>query len=255
LVINAMAASRTVFISGGSRGIGQAVVLEAIKQGWQVAFSYVSNPQGAEDTIALAKEINPAAAIRAWALDVRDAKAVDAVADEVLNHFDGIDAVIPNAGVSVNGLAYSLTDADWSRVIDTNLSGAFYVCRAFLPELVANRWGRILFVSSIIAGGATGQVAYAASKAGLIGMATALAKEYGPKGITTNVVAPAYFATDMTRDTMSEGLVDYANKFCPLRRLGKLDELAQTMMFLLSDAAGYINGETIKVSGGLDWAP
>lgn len=250
-----MKSPRTVFISGGSRGIGQAVVLESIRQGWQVAFSYVSNSQAADDTIALAKEINPDAMIRAWALDVRDSKAVDTVADEVLSHFNGIDAVVPNAGVSLNGLAYSLTDDDWSRVIDTNLSGAFYVCRAFLPELVANRWGRILFVSSIIAGGATGQVAYAASKAGLIGMATALAKEYGAKGITTNVVAPAYFATDMTRDTMSEGLVDYANKFCPLRRLGKLEELAQTMLFLLSDAAGYINGETVKVSGGLDWAP
>lgn len=250
-----MKSPRTVFISGGSRGIGQAVALEAVRQGWQVAFSYVSNAQAADETIALAKDINPAAAIRAWELDVRDSKAVDAVADEVLSHFNSIDAVVPNAGVSLNGLAYSLTDDDWNRVINTNLSGAFYVCRAFLPELVANRWGRILFVSSIIAGGATGQVAYAASKAGLIGMATALAKEYGAKGITTNVVAPAYFATDMTRDTMSEGLVDYANKFCPLRRLGKLEELAQTMLFLLSDAAGYINGETIKVSGGLDWAP
>lgn len=250
-----MKSPRTVFISGGSRGIGQAVVLEAIRQGWQVAFSYVNNAQAADETIALAKDINLTAAIRAWELDVRDSKAVDKVADEVLNYFNGIDAVVPNAGVSLNGLAYSLTDDDWNRVIDTNLSGAFYVCRAFLPELVANRWGRILFVSSIIAGGATGQVAYAASKAGLIGMATALAKEYGAKGITTNVVAPAYFTTDMTRDTMSEGLVDYAKKFCPLRRLGKLEELAQTMLFLLSDAAGYINGETIKVSGGLDWAP
>jgi 3-oxoacyl-[acyl-carrier protein] reductase len=246
---------RTVFITGGSRGIGRATALEAIRQGWQVAFTYVSNPEGAEETINQARAINPDATIRAWALDVRDSIAVDAVADSVMNHFDGIHAVVPNAGVSVNGLAYSLTDKDWNIVIDTNLSGAFYVCRAFLPELVANRWGRILFVSSIIAGGATGQVAYAASKAGLIGMATSLAKEYGPKGITTNVVAPAYFATDMTRDSMSEGLVDYANKFCPLRRLGDLDELAKTMLFLLSDAAGYVNGETVRVSGGLDWAP
>jgi len=247
--------ARTLFITGGSRGIGRAVVLEAVKQGWQVAFTYVSNPAGAEETIALAKAINKEVNIRAWPLDVRDSAAVDAVADEVLNQFDGVDAVVPNAGVSVNGLAYTLTDEDWKLVIDTNLSGAFYVSRAFLPELVSRRWGRILFVSSIIAGGASGQVAYAASKAGLIGMATSLAKEYGPKGITTNVVAPAYFATDMTHDTMSEGLVDYANKFCPLRRLGELDELARTMVFLLSDGAGYINGETIRVSGGLDWAP
>lgn len=250
-----MTSTRTLFITGGSRGIGRAAALEAIRQGWQVAFTYVNNPEGAQETITQAKAIRADAAIRAWALDVRDSSAVDAVADSVLSHFNGVHAVVPNAGVSVNGLAYSLTDDDWKSVIDTNLSGAFYVCRAFLPELVANRWGRILFVSSIIAGGATGQVAYAASKAGLIGMATSLAKEYGPKGITTNVVAPAYFATDMTRDTMSEGLVDYANKFCPMRRLGSLDELAKTMLFLLSDGAGYINGETVRVSGGLDWAP
>ena len=250
-----MSTPRTLFITGGSRGIGRAATLEAVRQGWQVAFTYVSNPAGAEETIALAKEINPQANIRAWSLDVRDSAAVDAVADEVLGHFDGVDAVVPNAGVSVNGLAYALTDEDWKLVLDTNLSGAFYVTRAFLPELVARRWGRILFVSSIIADGASGQVAYAASKAGLVGMAASLAKEYGPKGITTNVVAPAYFATDMTRDTMSDALVDYANKFCPARRLGELDELAKTMLFLLSDGAGYINGETVRVSGGLNWAP
>jgi 3-oxoacyl-[acyl-carrier protein] reductase len=197
----------------------------------------------------------PGAIVRAWPLDVRDSAAVDRVADEVLSAFDGVAGVVPNAGVSLNGLAFSLTDDDWRTVLDTNLSGAFFVCRAFLPELVAQRHGRILLVSSVVAGGASGQAAYAASKAGLIGLGATLAKEYGPKGITTNIVAPAYFDTDMTRGTMSQGLTDYANSFCPVRRLGRLDELAKTMCFLLSDAAGYINGETIRVSGGLDWAP
>lgn len=247
--------ARTVFISGGSRGIGRALVLEAARQGWDVAFTYATRADAADAVVREAAAATPAARVRAWQLDVRDSAAVDRVADEVLTAFEGLAGVVPNAGVSLNGLAYSLADEDWRTVLDTNLTGAFFVCRAFLPELVANRHGRILLVSSIVAAGASGQAAYAASKAGLQGLGMSLAKEYGQKGITTNIVAPAYFDTDMTRDTMSEGLVDYANRFCPVRRLGRLDELAQTMCFLLSDAAGYINGEVIKVSGGLDWAP
>lgn len=244
-----------LFVSGGSRGIGRALVIAAAHEGWDVAFTYATQPQAAQEVIDICEREAPQARVRTWVLDVRDSKAVDRVADEVLAAFDGVDAVVPNAGISVNGLAYSLSDEDWTRVLDVNLTGPFYVCRAFLPELLSRRKGRILLVSSIIAAGASGQAAYAASKAGLIGLATSLAKEYGPKGITTNVVAPAYFETDMTRDTMSDGLVDYANRFCPVRRLGKLDELSATMLFLLSDKAGYINGETIRVSGGLDWAP
>lgn len=247
--------ARTVFISGGSRGIGRALALEAARQGWDVAFTYSTRADAADEVVRAAAEAAPAARVRAWQLDVRDSAAVDRVADEVLGAFGGVHGVVPNAGVSLNGLAYTLGDDDWRTVLDTNLTGAFFVCRAFLPELVANRAGRIVLVSSIVAAGASGQAAYAASKAGLQGLGMSLAKEYGPKGITTNIVAPAYFDTDMTRETMSEGLVDYADKFCPVRRLGRLEELAQTMCFLLSDAAGYINGEVIKVSGGLDWAP
>lgn len=244
-----------IFITGGSRGIGRALAEAAAAEGWDVAFTYISRPDAAQEAAEAVKRQSPQARVRFWPLDVRDSKAVDQVADEVLAEFGQVDAVVPNAGLSLNGLAYALTDEDWSRVIDTNLTGAFYVCRAFLPALVSQRKGRILLVGSVIAGGASGQIAYAASKAGLTGLAATLAKEYGPKGITTNLVAPAYFETDMTRDTMSAGLVDYANRFCPVRRLGALDELAATMLFLVSDKAGYINGETVRVTGGLDWAP
>jgi NAD(P)-dependent dehydrogenase (short-subunit alcohol dehydrogenase family) len=244
-----------LFVTGGSRGIGRALVLAAAKAGWNVAFTYATRADAAEEVVDLVHQQSPDAQVKAWQLDVRDSAAVDRVADAVLTEFDGVTGVVPNAGVSLNGLAYTFSDEDWRTVLDTNLTGPFFVCRAFLPELVARRKGRILLVSSIIASGASGQAAYATSKAGLIGLATSLAKEYGPKGVTTNVVAPAYFETDMTRDTMSQGLVDYANTFCPVRRLGHLDELAATMLFLLSDGAGYINGETVRVSGGLDWAP
>jgi len=247
--------TKTVFVSGGSRGIGRAIASTAAKAGWNVAFSYVSNREQAEELLAELASAAPGVKVRAYQLDVRDSAAVDAVADAVLGDFDGVNAVVPNAGVAVNGLAYSLADEDWSRVIDTNLTGVFYVCRAFLPELVAQKNGRIVLISSVSSGGATGQAAYAASKAGLIGLAKSLAKEYGPKGITTNAVVPGYFDTDMTRDSMSSELSKFALQYCPLRRLGTLAELAETVMFLLSDAGGYINGATLRITGGLDWAP
>jgi 3-oxoacyl-[acyl-carrier protein] reductase len=157
--------------------------------------------------------------------------------------------------VSLNGLAYALTDDDWKTVIDTNLTGSFFVCRAFLPEMVARRAGRIVLVSSVTAGGASGQAAYAASKAGLHGLAATLAKEYGAKGVTANAVAPGYFDTDMTREGMSSDLSAYAREYCPVKRLGALPELTRTILFLCGPDAGYINGAVVPVTGGLDWAP
>jgi NAD(P)-dependent dehydrogenase (short-subunit alcohol dehydrogenase family) len=248
--------------------------VEAVRAGWNVAFTCVANEDAAKAVVEAAEAAaaeasaaqaggagrveggGPAPRVRYWLLDVRDPAAVDAVADEVIEAFDGVHAVVCNAGVNLNGLAYAVQDEDWSTVIDTNLTGTFHVCRAFLPELVASRAGRILVMSSITAGGASGQIAYASSKAGLLGLARTLAKEYGPKGITTNVVVPGYFETDMTRgEGMAESLKDFAIQYCPLRRLGELDELARTILFLASDGAGFINGAVIPVTGGLDWAP
>lgn len=246
---------RTLFVSGGSRGIGKALVVEASRQGWNVAFTYARDEVAAASVVALVRDVAPQAVVKHFRLDVRDSEAVDAVAAAVTTELGGIDAVVANAGVSINGLAYSVTDEDWDEVLSTNLSGAFYVCRAFLPDLVAKRSGRILLVSSVTAEGASGQVAYAASKGGLIGLGKALAKEYGPKGVTTNIVVPGYFETDMTRETMSSNLSEFAIQYCPLRRLGGLEELAHTMCFLLSNGAGFINGAEIRVTGGLDWAP
>jgi NAD(P)-dependent dehydrogenase (short-subunit alcohol dehydrogenase family) len=247
--------AKTVFITGGSRGIGRAFALEAARQGWNVAFTWARQGEAAQEVLAEARALAPAQRFEAYELDVRNSSAVDALADEVIQTFGSIDAVVPNAGVNLNGLAYSFSNEDWSTVIETNLSGSFYVCRAFLPELVAQRRGRILFLSSVTAEGASGQAAYAASKAGIVGLAKTLAKEYGPKNITANVVVPGYFETDMTKNTMSSSLSEFAVKYCPLRRLGHLDELAKTMCFLIGDGAGFINGDEIRVTGGLDWAP
>ncbi len=243
-----------IFVTGGSRGIGAAIVLEAARRGWDVGFTYVSDESAAREVAERASELTDRVAF--WRLDVRDSAAVDDVADRMLGEFDGVDAVVCNAGINRNGLAYSTTDEDWASVIDTNLTGTFYVCRAFLPELVAARSGTILMMSSITANGASGQAAYAASKAGLCGLAQTLAKEYGPKGIRTNVLVPGYFSTDMTEgDAMSSVLKEFAIEYCPQRRLGELHELARTTMFLCEDGAGFINGAIIPVTGGLGWAP
>jgi NAD(P)-dependent dehydrogenase (short-subunit alcohol dehydrogenase family) len=246
--------TKALFVTGGSRGIGAAIVREACRQGWNVGFTYVEQREKAEELVHSCEGLD-GSDVRFWKLDVRDEALVDAVADEVIETFGGVDAVVANAGVSLNGLAYTLGDDAWRTVIDTNLTGTFHVCRAFLPELVARRSGRIVILSSVSAGGASGQAAYAASKAGLEGLASTLAKEYGPKGITTNVVVPGYFDTDMTREGMSEELSRFAISYCPLRRLGTLDELAKTVLFLTGEGAGFINGGAIRVTGGLDWAP
>lgn len=243
------------FVTGGSRGIGEAIVLEAAQQGHDVAFTYFKNGDRARGLVDRVKTIAPKSRCQAYELDVRDSRAVEEVGDQVLDDFGGVQVVVCNAGVNLNGLAAQMPDEDWKLVIDTNLTGSFYVCRQFLPTLVSSRFGRIIMLSSLGKDGVTGQANYCASKAGLLGLSSALAKEYGRKGITSNVVVPGFFETDMTRDGMSESNREFWIKYCPLGRMGELPEVAKVVLFLASDGASYINGQAISVTGGLDWAP
>jgi len=148
-----------------------------------------------------------------------------------------------------------MSDEEWQSVIETNLNGAFYVCRQFLPTFLANRFGRIILISSLGATGVSGQANYCASKAGLLGLSVTLAKEYGKKGITSNVISPGFFETDMTREGMSAQNREFWLKYCPLGRLGELPEIAELVTFLASPGGNYINGQEIRVNGGLGWAP
>ncbi len=243
------------FVTGGARGIGEAIVLEAAKQGHDVALTYHTSVDRAQSVVRKAREIAPKGRFFAYPLDVRDSSAVEKVGDLVLDDLGTVHAVVANAGVNLNGLAVSMSDEDWKTVIDTNLTGSFYVCRQFLPAMMANRFGRIVLISSLGRGGVTGQASYAASKAGLLGLSSTLAKEYGRKGITSNVVVPGFFDTDMTREGMSDANKEFWLRYCPLGRMGELSEIAKVVMFLASDAATYVNGESISVTGGLDWAP
>lgn len=244
----------TVFITGGSRGIGAATVLEAIGQGHDVAFTYLQRQDEAEQVVRRARELDPGRTCRAYQLDTRDSAAVEAVGDRVLDDFDTVDAVIANAGIYRSGLAAMLSDEEWHEVIDTNLTGTFFVCRQFLPAFIANGRGCFVMISSISQGGAAGLVSYAASKSGLIGLSGALAREYGRRGIRSNVLVPGLFDTDMTAP-MPEAGRRFWESFCPLGRIGTLDEIAKTILFLTSDAAGFINGAAIPITGGLDWTP
>jgi NAD(P)-dependent dehydrogenase (short-subunit alcohol dehydrogenase family) len=192
---------------------------------------------------------------RAYQLDVRRSADVERVGDRVLEDFETIDVVVANAGINENNLVVSMSDDEWTRVLETNLSGPFYVVRHFLPTFLANRLGRIVLIGSLGATGVSGQANYCASKAGLLGLSATLAKEYGKKGITSNVISPGFFETDMTRDGMSDANRAFWMQYCPLGRLGELPEIAELVAFLVSPGGAYINGQEIRVNGGLGWAP
>ena len=242
-------------VTGGSRGIGEAIVLEAVRQGHDVAFTYVNQRTRADDVIGRVRALCSPRQVAAYALDVRDSAAVESVVDRVLEDFGTVDVLVANAGINLNGLVVSLSDQDWKLVLDTNLSGTFYVCRQLLTTFLGKGFGRIVMISSLGHSGVSGQASYAASKAGLLGLSATLAKEYGRKGITSNVVVPGFFDTDMTRDGMSTANREFWLRYCPLGRVGQVDEVSRVVLFLASEAASYINGQTIAVNGGLDWAP
>lgn len=242
------------FITGGTRGIGSGIVRGVLSAGHDVAFTYVARAELAAEQLAWARENAPGSTCRAYQLDISDPVAVERTVEEVLDDFDTVDVVVNSAAINRAGLTASMSDEDWHAVIDTNLSGTFYVCREFLPTFLANRRGRFIHLSSIAANGMTGAPAYAASKAGLGGLSTTLAKEYGRKGITSNVLTLGLFDTDMTRDQMPTGAREFWDQYCPTGRMGDMREVSGMVLHLASDAGGFVNGEAISLAGGLAWA-
>ena len=248
-----MSERRVMFVTGGSRGIGAGIVLGAAAAGYDVAFTYRERQSAADKVIARTAAAAPEARCRAYQLDVRDSAAVERVGDAVLADFGRLHVVVANAAVTHASLAVSTPDEAWSAVIDTNLTGAFYVARQFLPELLANRFGRLIFISSIAAHGMSGDAAYSASKAGLLGLSAALAKEYGRKGITSNALLLSFFETEMTEKELTAERRDFYARHSPVGRIGQIAEVSAAVQFLASDGAAFINGQQIGVTGGLDW--
>jgi len=244
-----------VFVTGGSRGIGRAIVLKFVKEGWGVAFTYRSNEKEATETIRLAAELDSAVKVKSYALDAKSSDMVDDVVNVAIDDFEDIDALVNNAAVVKNNAAVVMSDEEWDEVIATNLTGPFYLTRSFLMHFISNRKGRIVHISSLAQDGCSGQANYAASKAGLLGLSKTIGKEYGAKGVTSNVVTVGYVPTDMTKDNLAEPLHDFWMKHCPAKKSGEASEIANAVHFLASDEAGFINGEVLRVAGGLTYAP
>ena len=242
-------------VTGGSRGLGASIVAEAAAQGHDVAFTYRTDEDAAAQVLATVQRRAPDVRCRIYQLDVGDSEQVDSVTDRVVAEFDTVDVLVANAGVNRDNLLVSMTNEEWDAVLRTNLTGSFYLCRAVLGTMLANRFGRILLVSSIVHTGASGQGNYCASKAGLHGLAGTIAREYGRRGITANVLVPGFFDTPMTRDTMPQVNKDFWLQYCPVGRMGDLSEIGKTVVFLASEGAGFITGQIVPLTGGLDWAP
>jgi 3-oxoacyl-[acyl-carrier protein] reductase len=237
---------KIALVTGASRGIGRATAARLAADGFDVAITYSSDADGAAETLALIED----AGRKGFSLqtDVRDSDAVVATFETIAEKMGGdVTALVNNAGVRHDGLALRLSDDDWADTLQTNLTGAFNCSRAALRGMVRARNGRIVMVSSV-AGmhGNPGQAAYGASKAGLIGLARTLAKEYARKKVTVNCVAPGPVATQMT-----EGLVDKIAEAVPLGRPGTVDEVAAAISFLVSEDAAYITGAVLPVDGGM----
>jgi 3-oxoacyl-[acyl-carrier protein] reductase len=247
--------ARAAFVTGGSRGIGRSIVLRLVQEGIPTAFTYVGNEAAMKETQALAAATGSAAAVKAYRMNVTDSGEVERVADQVMEDFPDLGIVVNNAGIVRNNTAAMMSDEQWQEVIAADLSGPFFVIRSFLSHLMGKRWGRIINISSLAQEGSSGQVNYAAAKAGLIGLTKTLAREYGPRGITSNVVTVGYVETDMTDEHMATKLHEIWLQFCPIKRIGTAEEIASLVHYLAGVEAGFINGEVIRVAGGLTYAP
>lgn len=234
----------TAFVTGGSRGIG-AEVVRALAPRCNVAFSYRSSEREAR---ALEEELAAYGGVKAFFCDVSDAESVRAAERAVRERFGGADMLVNCAGVSSRGLFQDIADAEWRRTFDVNCDGAFYVTRAFLPYMIEKKRGSIVNVSSVwgVVGGAC-EAAYSASKAALVGMTLALAKEVAPSGVTVNAVAPGAVDTDMMKCYSAAELEEIRGSI-PLGRMARPDEIASAVVFLLEH--GYVTGQVLTVDGG-----
>jgi len=239
----------TVLVTGGTRGIGRALVQAFADAGADVAFTFRSSTDAAAALVdSLHEQGTEALSLQG---DVADLETAQAHVDAVTEQFGGLDVLVNNAGITRDGLMLRMSEDDWDAVLDTNLKGVFNFCKAAYMPMMRQERGAIVNISSVVGTtGNAGQTNYAASKAGIVGFSKSLAKELGSRNVTVNVVAPGYVQTDMT-DELDEETRESILDAVPLDRLATPDEVAEAVLFLASPAAAYITGHVLHVNGGL----
>ena len=240
---------QVIIVTGGSRGIGNAIVRELCAQGARVAFTYANRGDAAA---ALANEMREGGTdILSVQADVRDLESAKRLVEATVGHFGRLDGLVNNAGITRDKALMLMQPDDWQDVIDTNLTGVFNACRAVIVTFMKQRSGRIVNISSVSGViGMAKQVNYSASKAGLIGLTKALAKEVAPFGVTVNAIAPGFIETDMTERFAGEKRAEMERRI-PLGRFGKPEEVSSLVTVLLSNASSYVTGQVLVADGGL----
>lgn len=240
---------RVALVTGASRGIGRAIALKLAALGARVTVNYRSGEAAADEVVEAITSAGGEA--RAFRADVSDEEAATSLVKSVVATYGQLDILVNNAGITRDNIMARMKADDFDAVLATNLRSCWLMCRAALRVMMRARYGRIVNISSVTAlMGNAGQSNYAASKAGIIGMSKSLAREIASRGITVNVVAPGFIATDMTAE-LPEDLLDTARAHIPLGRMGQPSEVAAAVAFLASDEAKYITGQTLNVDGGM----
>lgn len=239
--------NKTVLVTGGAKGIGAAICKALAQDGYRIAVNYNNSYECAEE---LKKELSPITHIEIFKADVSDSSDVERMFKEIESVFGGVDILVNNAGISQQALFTDITDEMWQRMIGVNLTGAFNCCRRALPYMIRNKCGKIINITSMWGEvGASMEVHYSASKAGLIGLTKALAKEVGLSGITVNAVSPGVIETDMM-SVFSEDVKASLAKETPMGVLGKPENVATAVSYLASDKSDFITGQVVSVNGG-----
>jgi len=240
---------KTVLVTGGTRGIGYAMVQLFAAEGANVAFIYMSS---VERAVALEQELaGKGIKAKGYKADVALFDDAQKTVDEVVKEFGRIDVLVNNAGITRDGLLMRMNEQQWDEVIDTNLKSAFNYTKACTPIMMRQRSGCILTVSSVVGvHGNAGQANYSASKAGLIGFTKSVAKELASRGVRANVIAPGFVMTEMTQQIPEEKLAEWC-KTIPIQRGASVEEIANVALFLVSDQSSYITGQVIQVDGGM----
>ena len=241
--------TKSALVTGASRGIGKCIATKFAKEGYNVAVNYAGSKEKAE---AVVEEIK-AKGVDSFAIqaNVADADEVKAMIKEVVSQFGSLDVLVNNAGITRDNLLMRMKEQEWDDVIDTNLKGVFNCIQKATPQMLRQRSGAIINLSSVVgAVGNPGQANYVATKAGVIGLTKSAARELASRGITVNAVAPGFIVSDMT-DALSDELKEQMLTQIPLARFGQDTDIANTVAFLASDKAKYITGQTIHVNGGM----